>query len=37
MDDFVCFCFLLGNDFLPGQEAIDIHDGAIDVSLDVTD
>lgn len=34
INDFIFICYLLGNDFLPHLESIDIYDGGIDILLD---
>ena len=34
IDDFVFFCFFIGNDFLPSLNALDISDGSLDKLID---
>jgi len=34
IDDFVFFCFFIGNDFLPSLSALDIADGSLDSLID---
>lgn len=34
IDDFVFFCFFIGNDFLPSLSALDIADGSLDTLIE---
>lgn len=34
IDDFIFFCFFIGNDFLPSLSALDIADGSLDKLID---
>lgn len=35
LDDFVFFCFFIGNDFLPSLSALDIAEGSLDKLIDL--
>jgi 5'-3' exonuclease len=35
IDDFVFFCFYIGNDFLPSLSALDISEGSLDSLIDL--
>ena len=35
IDDFVFFCFFIGNDFLPSLSALDIGEGSLDSIIDL--
>lgn len=35
IDDFVFFCFFIGNDFLPSLSALDISEGSLDQMIDL--
>lgn len=35
IDDFVFFCFFIGNDFLPSLTALDIGEGSLDAIIDL--
>ncbi len=35
IDDFVFFCFFIGNDFLPSLSALDISEGSLDSMIDL--
>jgi len=34
IDDFIFFCFFIGNDFLPSLSALDIAEGSLDKLID---
>lgn len=34
IDDWVFFCFFIGNDFLPSLSALDISEGSLDYLID---
>ena len=34
IDDFVFFCFFIGNDFMPSLSALDIAEGSLDKLID---
>lgn len=35
IDDFIFFCFFIGNDFLPSLSALDIGEGSLDGLIDL--
>ena len=35
IDDFIFFCFFIGNDFLPNISALDIGEGSLDKLIDL--
>jgi len=35
IDDFIFFCFFIGNDFLPNISALDIAEGSLDKLIDL--
>jgi 5'-3' exonuclease len=35
IDDFIFFCFFIGNDFLPSLGALDIFEGSLDNLIDL--
>lgn len=35
IDDFVFFCFFIGNDFIPSLSALDIAEGSLDSLIDL--
>jgi len=35
IDDFIFFCFFIGNDFLPSISALDIAEGSLDKLIDL--
>ncbi len=35
LDDFVFFCFFIGNDFLPSLSSLDISEGSLDSLIDM--
>jgi len=35
IDDFVFFCFFIGNDFIPSLSALDISEGSLDSLIDL--